>query len=96
MQIQPHFLFNTLIAISTLIRKNPEARDKMITHLSDLLRITLDNAGEQEVPLEKEHELLNPYLDIEKTRFSDRLVIATDIEGRRKLQKYPISYSSHW
>lgn len=89
MQIHPHFLFNTLNAISALIRKDPEAGDKMITHLSDLLRITLDNAGEQEVPLIKELELLNPYLEIERTRFSDRLVIVTDIDPETKSAKVP-------
>ena len=89
MQIHPHFLFNTLNAISTLIRKDPDASDRMLTHLSDLLRITLDNAGEQEVPLEKELELLEPYLEIEKTRFSDRLVIAIDIEPEVKSAKVP-------
>ena len=54
MQLHPHFLFNTLNAISTLVHKNPEAADRMIARLSDLLRLTLENIGVQEVRLAQE------------------------------------------
>ncbi|MFN8059824.1 MAG: sensor histidine kinase [Vicinamibacterales bacterium] len=75
MQLQPHFLFNTLHAISTLIHRDPKAADEMITQLSDLLRITLDNIGVQEVSLKEELDFLRRYLDIQQTRFQDRLSI---------------------
>ena len=58
MQLQPHFLFNTLHAISTLMHKDVEAADQMMAQLSDLLRQTLENVGVQEVPLKKELEFL--------------------------------------
>ena len=75
MQLHPHFLFNTLHAISALIHKSPEAADQMIARLSDLLRITLENIGAQEVSLKQELEFLEKYLEIEQTRFQDRLSV---------------------
>jgi signal transduction histidine kinase len=79
MQLHPHFLFNTLNSIATLIHKDPDAADQMTARLSDLLRLTLKNIGVQEVPLAQELEFLERYLDIEKTRFSDRLVVRIDV-----------------
>jgi two-component system LytT family sensor kinase len=58
MQLHPHFLFNTLHAISTLMHRDTEAADRMIARLSDLLRITLENVGVEEVSLKQEQELL--------------------------------------
>ena len=78
-QIHPHFLFNTLNAISTLVHNDPEAADRMIARLSDLLRLTLENIGVQEVPLAQELEFLERYLEIERTRFADRLNVRMDI-----------------
>lgn len=78
MQLHPHFLFNTLNSIATLIHKDPDAADRMTARLSDLLRLTLENVGVQEVPLAQELEFLESYLEIERTRFSDRLVIRID------------------
>ena len=78
MQLHPHFLFNTLNSIATLIHKDPGAADRMTARLSDLLRLTLENVGVQEVPLAQELEFLESYLEIERTRFSDRLVIRID------------------
>ncbi|MFQ5675695.1 MAG: sensor histidine kinase [bacterium] len=80
MQLQPHFLFNTLHAISMLMHKDVEKADRMMAKLSDLLRLTLDSGGVQEVPLKKELEFLDGYLEIEKTRFQDRLTIESRIE----------------
>lgn len=79
MQLHPHFLFNTLNAISTLVHKDPEAADRMIAQLSDLLRLTLENMGVQEVPLAQELQFLERYLDIERTRFVDRLTVCMEI-----------------
>jgi two-component system, LytTR family, sensor kinase len=75
MQLQPHFLFNTLNAVSALTRDHPEAAEDMLVRLSDLLRRTLDNDAEQEVPLRAELEFLGQYLEIEQVRFADRLKI---------------------
>ncbi|MCU1264693.1 MAG: hypothetical protein JWM21_1011 [Acidobacteria bacterium] len=76
MQLQPHFLFNTLNGIAGLVRdsRNKAAVD-MLVGLSDLLRYTLENAGKQEVPLKEELEFLELYLDIQQMRFSDRLKV---------------------
>jgi len=79
MQLHPHFLFNTLHAISTLIHKDADAADEMVAQLSDLLRMTLATIGIQEVPLQQELEFLQRYLDIQKTRFQDRLEVILDI-----------------
>jgi signal transduction histidine kinase len=79
MQLQPHFLFNTLNAISELVHEDAEAADRMITRLGDLLRLSLDMSGEQEVPLRQELDFLTAYLEIEQTRFRDRLSIEMDI-----------------
>jgi len=86
LQLQPHFLFNTLNAISALVRnrRNDEAV-QMISGLSDLLRYTLDHAGEQHVALEDELAVLRRYLEIQYVRFPDRMTFDIDLapEARR-------------
>jgi two-component system, LytTR family, sensor kinase len=85
-QLQPHFLFNTLQAISTLITHDPVAADRMLHSLSDLLREVL-RRGEREVPLEEELRVLEPYLDLSRWRFGERLAITIDAsaDARRAL-----------
>jgi two-component system LytT family sensor kinase len=78
MQVQPHFLFNTLHSISALLSKDTEGARRMITRLGDFLRLTLENSGSMEVTLQQEIEFLNGYLEIERIRFQDRLT--TDIK----------------
>jgi two-component system LytT family sensor kinase len=78
-QLQPHFLFNTLHAIFTLVRQNPAAAEQMIERLSELLRVTLKNTSTQEVPLAEELTYLDKYLAIEKVHFGDRLQIEMDV-----------------
>jgi two-component system, LytTR family, sensor kinase len=74
MQLQPHFLFNTLGAIMVLIQQQKTAQaEGMVEKLSDLLRLTLDDVETQEVPLWRELEFLRLYLSIEQIRFEDRL-----------------------
>ena len=73
MQLHPHFLFNTLNAITSLIHTDPEAADRMTTRLGDMLRTTLDLEGVQEVTLAQELDMLSDYLEICAMRFSDRL-----------------------
>lgn len=80
MQLHPHFLFNTLHAISALVQEDPEAAERMIARLSELLRLSLDNAGTQIAPLRKELEFLERYLEIERIRFEDRLDVRFEIE----------------
>ena len=79
MQLNPHFLFNTLHSISALLNKDTEAARKMITRLGDFLRLTLDNSGSQEVTLKQEIEFLSCYLEIERIRFQDRLVTHVNV-----------------
>ncbi|HET6204971.1 MAG TPA: histidine kinase [Planctomycetota bacterium] len=78
MQLHPHFLFNTLHAISALMRRDLEAADRMVALLGDLLRQSLRD-GEAEVPLRREIEFLERYLEIEKVRFGDRLEVEIDV-----------------
>jgi len=73
MQLNPHFLFNTLHSISSLMHKDVDAADRMIARFSDLLRYALESTNEHEVPLRQELDFLRRYLDIEKTRFGRRL-----------------------
>ena len=79
-ELHPHFLFNTLHAISTLVHTDPEAADRMISRLSDLLRLTFDRSGAAGVPLKEELEFLQKYLEIEQIRFQDRLSVHFDID----------------
>ncbi|WP_246137015.1 sensor histidine kinase [Myxococcus llanfairpwllgwyngyllgogerychwyrndrobwllllantysiliogogogochensis] len=78
-QLRPHFLFNTLHAISTLMHRDVDAADRMVGQLSELLRASLERDGRHEVPLSEELDLLAPYLDIERTRFSDRLQVDVEV-----------------
>ncbi len=80
MQLHPHFLFNTLHAISALMDEDVKAARRMIARLSELLRLTLENAGQQEVSLSQELEALERYLEIEQIRFQDRLTVELKIE----------------
>jgi LytS/YehU family sensor histidine kinase len=79
MQLNPHFLFNTLNAIAELIHRNPETADEMVTQLSDMLRTTLEQTGVGEVTLKQELDFLERYLAIERTRMGSRLQIEMHI-----------------
>lgn len=78
MQLHPHFLFNTLHAISTLVHRDADLADRMIARLGELLRTTLDNAGTQEVPLRQELDFIQPYLEIEQARLGPRFGFRLD------------------
>lgn len=79
MQLNPHFLFNTLHAISSLMHKDVESADRMLMRLGDLLRYALESTEEQEVTLRQELDFLERYIEIEKTRFGDRLSVEKQI-----------------
>jgi sensor histidine kinase YesM len=78
-QLQPHFLFNTLHAISALMHRDVDGADAMLARLSDLLRIAIESGGEQEVPLKREVDFLAGYVEIQRARFGDRLRVSFDI-----------------
>jgi len=74
-QLQPHFLFNTLQAAAVLVHEDANAAEDVLLRLSELLRISLDELSHQEVPLSEELGFLNLYLGIQKQRFRDRLTV---------------------
>jgi two-component system, LytTR family, sensor kinase len=82
MQLQPHFLFNTLHAISELVHEDPEAADRMIAALSALLREALDAGSVRQVPLARELQLVRRYLEIQTARFGERLTVTIDADPR--------------
>jgi two-component system LytT family sensor kinase len=78
-QLRPHFLFNTMHSISALMLTDVHAADKMMTRLSDLLRMSLEDGALQMTTLNRELEFIGGYLEIEKIRFEDRLNVNLDI-----------------
>lgn len=78
-QLQPHFLFNTLHAIVTLLEDDPAAAEDMLLRLSDLLRALLEDHEGQEISLQRELQLLELYLGIQRTRFKDRLTTQVSV-----------------
>jgi two-component system, LytTR family, sensor kinase len=86
-QLNPHFLFNTLNAISALVERDPRGVRRMIARLSDLLRYTLDESSAQEVPLSRELDMLAEYIDLMQIRFQGKLNVglAVDDAARRAL-----------
>lgn len=81
MQLQPHFLFNTLNSISVLMRDDATTANKMLIRLSELLRAALKSESSQEISLQEELEFLCGYLEIEQMRFQDRLTVDFAIEN---------------
>jgi LytS/YehU family sensor histidine kinase len=80
MQLHPHFLFNTLNAISALVHKDADLAERTIARLGDLLRLTLENAGAQEVSLQEELDFVTLYLEIEQARLGPRLGVHFAVE----------------
>lgn len=85
-QLRPHFLFNTLNSISVLVREDPDRAEAMVRRLSGLLRQALDRQDTEEVPLAEEVTFLERYLDIQQTRYEERLQVEIDVDaGTRDL-----------
>lgn len=79
-QLKPHFLFNTLNGIASLMHTDVEAADRMLVRLSELLRITMSQTGAPKTTLRDEVSFLERYLDIERIRFRNRLVVDIAVE----------------
>ncbi len=88
-QMRPHFLFNALNTISSLLDDDPQHARGMIANLGDLLRASLELEDVQEVPLERELELLDRYLAIERARFGDRLQVTVEVDALARVQSIP-------
>jgi two-component system, LytTR family, sensor kinase len=90
MQLQPHFLFNTLNTIAELVHDDPDAADRMIAALSDLLRKTLEVGSAQEISLNAELQLLDRYIDIQQARFGERLRVTVDTDSEARAAAVPV------
>lgn len=80
-QLHPHFLFNSLNALSTLIHKDPDAADQMVIRIGEMLRQSLDGSAPQEVTLRDELETMERYLAIMRVRLGDRLRVSVDVDA---------------
>jgi len=89
MQLHPHFLFNTLHSISSLVLEDPSKANSMIARLGDFLRLTLENSNQQLVSLKEETEFLRCYLEIEQVRFGDRLTVTFELEPQMLSAQVP-------
>ncbi len=87
-QIEPHFLFNTLSTIHSLIGTDSEKAEEMLLNLTDFLRVTLARTRKTRITLNDELEIVRTYLDIQKTRMGGRLNYHLNIDG--ELASYPI------
>ena len=89
MQLDPHFLFNALNTISSNVERDPKLTRRMIEHLGDLLRMSLESKDRQEVPLAEEIAFLEHYLEIQKIRFGDQLRVVMDVAPEVKYAAVP-------
>ncbi|HVT94993.1 MAG TPA: histidine kinase [Bryobacteraceae bacterium] len=89
LQLQPHFIFNALNTVSSIMYEDVRAADEMIARLSDFLRLTLHSSQAQEVPLEDELRILDLYLNVMRARFEDRLSVSIDVDDGAKAALVP-------
>ena len=90
LQLQPHFLFNTLNTIAEMVHEDPDKADYMITSLSNLLRRALELGTTQEIAFDRELDLLAQYLEIQKSRFGDRLQVTCRIADDTRHAAVPV------
>ena len=88
-QLQPHFLFNTLNTIAGLVHSDPDKADALVTHLSELLRLTLRASSETLVPLSHEAEFLTRYFNILQVRFNGRITYELDLSPAARISLVP-------
>lgn len=89
MQLNPHFLFNTLNSISSLMYSDVESADAMLARLSEFLRMTVDRDLPHEIPLGQEIDFVRRYLEIEQIRFEERLRVRIDLDCEAKIAMVP-------
>jgi sensor histidine kinase YesM len=89
MQLNPHFLFNTLHAISALVDRDPAGVRRMIARLSELLRSTLEEGAQPERTLERELAFLSRYLEIMQLRFQGKLEVEMDVDPAARAALVP-------
>ena len=80
-QLHPHFLFNTLNAISALVREDPPTAERLLARLSELLRHSLRDGAQPQTSLESELSFLEKYVEVQETRFGERLVVTFDVDS---------------
>lgn len=89
LQMNPHFLFNSLNSISALVGNRPEQARQMLAQLADLLRMTLDRHTQLLIPLKDELDLVHTYLAIEQIRFADKMVFQEKIDPQLLIHPFP-------
>lgn len=88
-RLQPHFLFNTLNAMSELVHADPDAAERMIVRLGDLLRMVIQRGEEHWSSLAEEVELTEAYLALERARYGDRLRTAVEVDDGVRSARLP-------
>jgi len=90
-QVNPHFLFNSLNSLSSLIRKDPDLSEQFIQKLSSVYRYILDNREKELVPLATELEFVNNYFYLQKIRDEDKIILNNELKETEKLEVLPVS-----
>jgi LytS/YehU family sensor histidine kinase len=88
-RIRPHFLFNTLNTISSLIAVNPAQAEQIVGRLAELLRASLDTSHQPLIPLREELAMVESYIDIERARFGDKLRGSVEVPAELQDAKVP-------
>jgi sensor histidine kinase YesM len=90
-QVNPHFLFNSLNTVSSLILSNPEKAEEFISNLSSVYRYILENGQKDKVPLQSELDLINRYFDLHRVRDEEKITLSIDYSGADSFQILPVS-----
>ena len=90
-QVNPHFLFNSLNTVSSLIHSDPEKADRFINNLSSVYRYILENSQKDRIPLQSEIELINRYFDLHRVRDEEKMVLSIDYSDAEIYQILPVS-----
>jgi len=90
-QVNPHFLFNSLNTVSSLIQTHPDKAEQFINNLSSVYRYVLENAQKVKVPLQSELDLVNRYFDLHRVRDEEKIILSIDYSGIDNYQILPVS-----